>query len=283
MSKCKRYREEPCYICGHYHDLDAGEPCNICGHVLTHDEKICVDSVLPTTIIPGVLYLGTYDTASRSEMLKALAITHILNTVHTCPELYKNTFQYYTVKSSPPDLAECYQYIESVISREDDSKLLVYCMTGSSRGPTVIISYLMKSKHWRLAEAYQFVKHKRGTIQLNAEDKRRLMVLELEMFNSSSVLEGFDAYVTDSFSATPSTEFVPSSQVGPRESGTTPLFAGSMHWAMTASGQLLNTSAAQENEDQVDKRHSALPFVFGSPQSVSVPSTLEASQTEMEI
>lgn len=37
------------------------------------------DTVLPTAIIPGRLYLGSYDTASRSEILKAMGITHILN------------------------------------------------------------------------------------------------------------------------------------------------------------------------------------------------------------
>jgi dual specificity MAP kinase phosphatase len=35
--------------------------------------------VLPTGVIPGVLYLGSYDTASRSELLKQMGITHILN------------------------------------------------------------------------------------------------------------------------------------------------------------------------------------------------------------
>jgi protein-tyrosine phosphatase len=56
-----------------------------------------------------------------------------LQTVHTCPELYKNTFHYYTVKASPPDLDECHQFIESLSTTGGDSKLLVYCMRGTSR------------------------------------------------------------------------------------------------------------------------------------------------------
>ena len=79
MMKSKRDREEPCYICSHYHDFDAGEACSTCGHVMTHQEKQHCETVLPTCILPGFLYLGSYDTASRSEMLKAMAITHILN------------------------------------------------------------------------------------------------------------------------------------------------------------------------------------------------------------
>jgi dual specificity MAP kinase phosphatase len=34
---------------------------------------------MPTTILNGFLYLGSYDTASRQELLKAMGITHILN------------------------------------------------------------------------------------------------------------------------------------------------------------------------------------------------------------
>jgi hypothetical protein len=34
---------------------------------------------MPTTIINGFLYLGSYDTASRQDLLKAMGITHVLN------------------------------------------------------------------------------------------------------------------------------------------------------------------------------------------------------------
>jgi hypothetical protein len=34
---------------------------------------------MPATIITGFLYLGSYDTASRQDLLKAMGITHILN------------------------------------------------------------------------------------------------------------------------------------------------------------------------------------------------------------
>lgn len=34
---------------------------------------------MPTAVVPGFLYLGSYDTASRQELLKAMQITDILN------------------------------------------------------------------------------------------------------------------------------------------------------------------------------------------------------------
>lgn len=36
-------------------------------------------SSIPTPILEGFLYLGSYDNASRSDVLKIVGITHILN------------------------------------------------------------------------------------------------------------------------------------------------------------------------------------------------------------
>jgi hypothetical protein len=58
---------------------EGGEPCKICGHVLTAAAAGRPETVMPTTVVPGFLYLGSYDTASRQELLKAMQITDILN------------------------------------------------------------------------------------------------------------------------------------------------------------------------------------------------------------
>ena len=55
-------------------------PCNVCGHRLQPAaDKGQQPSAYPSEILPGFLYLGNYDNASRCELLKALDITHILN------------------------------------------------------------------------------------------------------------------------------------------------------------------------------------------------------------
>ncbi len=61
---------------------EGGEPCKICGHRLVKTEERVLPtetSAFPTEILPGFLYLGSYDNASRSELLKAMGVTHILN------------------------------------------------------------------------------------------------------------------------------------------------------------------------------------------------------------
>ena len=77
----KRERENPCGVCGHYHKYEEGEVCGICGHrAPVPSEKTSLQvSAFPSVILPDFLYLGSYDNASRSELLKAQGITRILN------------------------------------------------------------------------------------------------------------------------------------------------------------------------------------------------------------
>ena len=58
---------------------EGGEPCKVCGHVLAASTAGRPETVMPTTVVAGFLYLGSYDTASRQELLKAMQITDILN------------------------------------------------------------------------------------------------------------------------------------------------------------------------------------------------------------
>ena len=46
-----------------------------------HDTKLTAEqsSAMPSEILPGFLYLGSYDHASRLELLKAMGITHVLS------------------------------------------------------------------------------------------------------------------------------------------------------------------------------------------------------------
>lgn len=77
----KRERENPCGVCGHYHKYEEGEVCGVCGHripVSTEKTSIHV-SAFPSEILPEFLYLGSYDNASRSELLKTQGISRVLN------------------------------------------------------------------------------------------------------------------------------------------------------------------------------------------------------------
>ncbi|KAE8712681.1 hypothetical protein F3Y22_tig00110236pilonHSYRG00030 [Hibiscus syriacus] len=68
----KRERENPCWICGHYHKYEEGEVCGICGHrtPVSSDKNSLQVSAFPSEILPDFLYLGSYDNASGSELLR---------------------------------------------------------------------------------------------------------------------------------------------------------------------------------------------------------------------
>lgn len=178
----KRERENPCFVCGHYHKFEDGEVCGVCGHRLPDAaEKSPLQSAFSTEILPSFLYLGSYDNASRAELLKAQGITRILNTVPTCQNLYKNSFTYKSLKEDKTlPFDECVEFIEQ--TRKENARVLVHCMSGQNRSPAVVIAYLMRHKGWRLPQSYQWVKERRQSINITSAVAEQLQAYETEVF-----------------------------------------------------------------------------------------------------
>ena len=83
----KRERENPCFICNHYHNFEAGELCTVCGHgPAATVERAPPPSAFPTLVVPDLLYLGSYDHAARAELLKAMGVKRILNVRAPCTQ-----------------------------------------------------------------------------------------------------------------------------------------------------------------------------------------------------
>ncbi|XP_071716804.1 protein-tyrosine-phosphatase IBR5-like [Rutidosis leptorrhynchoides] len=164
----KRERENPCGICGHYHKYEEGEVCGICGHRLPVgvEKSLIQVSAFPSEILPDFLFLGSYDNASRSELLKTLGVSRILNTVPACQNLYKNSFTYHCLPDSPTlAFDDAVEYLEQC--EKDKARVLVHCMSGKNRSPAVVMAYLMKSRKWTLDQSYQWVKERRLPVDLN--------------------------------------------------------------------------------------------------------------------
>nr|CAB3447753.1 unnamed protein product [Digitaria exilis] len=149
----KRERENPCGICGHYHKYAEGEVCGVCGHRWKPSDGEGTparhESAFPTEVLNGFLFLGSYDNASRSEVLKTLGISHILNV----------------------------QFCE-----RDKSRVLVHCMTGKNRSAAIVAAFLMKSRGWRLAQSFQWVKDRRPQVQLTDASQNELLEYEQKLF-----------------------------------------------------------------------------------------------------
>ncbi|KAJ9176838.1 hypothetical protein P3X46_012110 [Hevea brasiliensis] len=182
----KRERENPCGVCGHYHKYEEGEICGICGHRLPESaEKIPLHvSAFPSEILPEFLYLGSYDNASRSELLKTQRISRVLNTVPACQNLYKNSFTYHCLQDDKTlQFDDANQFLEQC--EKDKVRVLVHCMSGKNRSPAIVIAYLMKSKGWRLAQSYQWVKERRPSVDLTQAVYQQLQEYEQKTFGSS--------------------------------------------------------------------------------------------------
>ncbi|XP_010270078.1 PREDICTED: protein-tyrosine-phosphatase IBR5 isoform X1 [Nelumbo nucifera] len=181
----KRERENPCAVCGHYHKYEEGEVCGVCGHrIPASSEKVGIQtSAFPSEILPEFLYLGSYDNASRAELLKTQGISRVLNTVPACQNLYKNSFTYHCLqdeKSLPFD--DAIQFLEQC--EKDKARVLVHCMSGKNRSPAIVIAYLMKRKGWRLAQSYQWVKDRRPSVDLTSAVYQQLEDYERKIFGS---------------------------------------------------------------------------------------------------
>lgn len=123
-------------------------------------------SAFPSEILPELLYLGSYDNASRSELLKTLGISRVLNTVPACQNLYKNSFTYHCLPDSPTiAFDDAVAFLDQC--EKDKARVLVHCMSGKNRSPAVVMAYLMKSRRWTLDQSYQWVKERRPPVDLN--------------------------------------------------------------------------------------------------------------------
>lgn len=203
----KRERENPCGVCGHYHKYEEGEVCGICGHRMpesTADKSPSVHlSAFPSQILPDFLFLGSYDNASRSELLKTQGITRVLNTVPACQNLYKNSFTYHCLQDDKIlQFDDAIQFLEQC--ERDKARVLVHCMSGKNRSPAIVMAYLMKSRGWRLAQCYQWVKERRPSVDLTQAVHQQLHEYEQKLFgsidNSNPALPVFPPVGAPSFS-----------------------------------------------------------------------------------
>ncbi|CAK5081819.1 unnamed protein product [Meloidogyne enterolobii] len=89
-----------------------------------------------------------------------------------------------------PHFDSAYQFIET--AKQEGEKVLIHCLAGISRSPTVAIAYVMRSRKMTNDEAYNFVKCRRPTISPNFnflgqlfEYERILRQQNILPFNSS--------------------------------------------------------------------------------------------------
>ncbi|XP_048765244.2 mucin-17-like isoform X4 [Ostrea edulis] len=131
-----------------------------------------VANIGPTRILP-FLYLGSHRDAMSQETIQINDISYILNVSITCPKspfVQDGHFHRIPVNDNYsakllPFFHQAFQYIDKV--REANGCVMIHCLAGISRSPTLAIAYVMKYLHMSSDDAYRYVKDKRPTISPN--------------------------------------------------------------------------------------------------------------------
>eukprot|EP00045_Choanoeca_perplexa_P006799 m.58787 g.58787 ORF g.58787 m.58787 type:complete len:365 (+) comp13791_c0_seq1:219-1313(+) len=141
----------------------------------------------PSQVLP-FLYVGAEGHAQDGQLLKELGITHVLN-LTTRGSKQLEGFTYHTIP-----IRDCWN--QNLATRFDDafafidqchaagSKILVHCVAGISRSPTVAIAYIMKTSGVTLQEAYSLVKEKRPSVAPNLDFMGELQQYEKELYKT---------------------------------------------------------------------------------------------------
>ncbi|CAJ0585569.1 unnamed protein product, partial [Mesorhabditis spiculigera] len=138
----------------------------------------------PTQILP-FLYLGSQHDALSHDTLKKHNITYVLNLSLNCPkaDILKDDEHFLRIPVNDnyqekllPYFYDAFVYLDKV--RERGEVVLIHCLAGISRSPTLAISYIMRHLKMGSDEAYRFVKARRRTISPNFNFMGQLLEYE---------------------------------------------------------------------------------------------------------
>jgi len=131
-----------------------------------------------TEILHGSLYLSG-SAPLTGQKLKELSVTAIICALTEIEEKHimsptyaSSSIQKIYVRLLDSDSSELSMFFDPISNFIEDEianggVVLVHCMAGISRSPTLIMAYLMKYKNYNLLDAYDFVAEKRKIIQPN--------------------------------------------------------------------------------------------------------------------
>eukprot|EP00475_Leptophrys_vorax_P001372 TRINITY_DN10729_c0_g1_i3.p1 TRINITY_DN10729_c0_g1~~TRINITY_DN10729_c0_g1_i3.p1 ORF type:complete len:316 (-),score=104.84 TRINITY_DN10729_c0_g1_i3:704-1651(-) len=120
-----------------------------------NEEKIYED--LPAEILPG-LYLGSMGHARKSEIMEKCQVKGILNCAKEAPDFFPKSIKYLDLNLTDDDsqvltdeiLNRAFDFIDEQLSK---GNVLIHCVSGVSRAPTMCMSYLVARKDFELEEA----------------------------------------------------------------------------------------------------------------------------------
>eukprot|EP00033_Pygsuia_biforma_P003507 GCRY01003838.1.p1 GENE.GCRY01003838.1~~GCRY01003838.1.p1 ORF type:complete len:130 (-),score=18.54 GCRY01003838.1:569-958(-) len=96
------------------------------------------------------IFLGSLECAKNEEDLKQKGITHILTVGRLIP-LFPQDFKYFVLEIDDMETSFILESFNSAIefihdALENDGKVLIHCVAGVSRSPTIYLAYQMQKE-----------------------------------------------------------------------------------------------------------------------------------------
>jgi len=139
------------------------------------------------------LFLGSALSASNTQVISELGITHLLQADSSLTERSAPIPQTSGIKviqigydeSNEQSMRHLYEYSSQVIeeAKSKHGKVLLFCHRGESRAPCVALVYLMKTLGWTYEEAEAYIKRARPIVELSPSLNEVAKQLELEIFD----------------------------------------------------------------------------------------------------
>lgn len=141
----------------------------------------------PSIIIEDQLFLGRGDQATCSHIVNNLQLTHIVNATRDHRLAFPDRIKYLQIEVDDDSTANLLtefpattRFIADAIN--EGGRVLVHCNLGVSRSSTVVIAYLMYTRHWTLRDARLFLKERRPIIHPNNTFIQQLSRFEEMLF-----------------------------------------------------------------------------------------------------
>jgi protein-tyrosine phosphatase len=137
-------------------------------------------------VIPKKLYLTNHRGVGRDEELDALGITHII-CVNEQENDHPGRFIYHNITTlEDQEDHDASQHFEDVMivtnqALAQGGAVCFHCAAGISRSSTMLIAYLMASRHMCLLDAFSLVFHARRVIWPNRAFMQQLIDYELAL------------------------------------------------------------------------------------------------------
>jgi len=134
------------------------------------------------------IFLGNAYNARNFYELEKQNVGLIINCSNDIPHYFQDLFEYRRVavqdklrENISPYLNSLADDIHNYLENNPNKNILIHCFMGSSRSATILIAYIIKYKGYSRRDALNFLRDKRGLVNLNIDFFNQLGDFEEEI------------------------------------------------------------------------------------------------------